>query len=140
MALSQGWILKQLDVSDALLHGDLQERVYLTQPPGFEDSTRPNYVCQLHKALYRLKQAPQARYMKFSTYIQQLGFHCCPYDTSLFFRRQGNEVLMLLIYLDVIILIGSSTDQIQKFLAHLFSVFHMKDLGDLHYFLGIQVA
>lgn len=54
MALSQYWPLKQLDVSNAILHDDLQERVYLTQPPGFKDPKYPDYVCHLHKALYGL--------------------------------------------------------------------------------------
>jgi histone deacetylase 1/2 len=72
--LSQGWSVKQLDVSNAFLHGDLQEQVYLAQPPGFEDLYHPDYVCHLHKALYRLKQASCVWYLKFSTYIQQMGF------------------------------------------------------------------
>jgi hypothetical protein len=82
LGLSHGWSIKQLDVSNAFLHGDLQERVYLSQPPGFEDSSHPHHVCHLHKALYGLKQAPRAWYMKFSAYIQQMGFHRCPYDQS----------------------------------------------------------
>ena len=80
ISLSQGWSVKQLDVSNVFLHGDLQEQVYLAQPPGFEDSSHPDYVCHLHKALFGLKQAPRAWYLKFSNYIQQMGFTRCPYD------------------------------------------------------------
>jgi len=140
IGLSQGWSVKQLDVSNAFLHGDLQEQVYLAQPPGFEDSSHPDYVCHLHKALYGLKQTPCAWYLKFSNYIQQMGFTRCPYDQSLFYRTQGSDILLLLIYVDDILLTGSSSSQITKLIAHLSAVFHMKNLGDIHYFLGLQIA
>lgn len=112
---SLDWPLKQLDVSNAFLHGDLQEKLFLTQPPGFEDLLHPDYVCRLHKALYGLKQAPWAWYMNFSSYIQHMGFQRRPYDTSLFSRRQGPDVILLLIYVDGIIKVGSSVSSINKF-------------------------
>jgi len=87
MALSKGWPLKQLNMSNGFLHGDLQERVYLTQPPRFQDRAYPNYVCHLHKAFYSLMQAPQAWYLKYNFYIQHIGFQQYPYDASLFFYR-----------------------------------------------------
>jgi histone deacetylase 1/2 len=140
IGLSQGWSVKQLDVSNAFLYGDLQEQVYLAQPPGFEDLSHPDYVCHLYKALYGLKQAPRAWYLKFNTYIKQMGFTRCPYDQSLFYRTQGSDILLLLIYVDDILLTGSSSSQITKLIAHLSVIFHMKDLGDIHYFLGLQIA
>lgn len=82
-----------------------------------------------------LKQASQAWYMKFHTCIQQMGFQQYPYDASLIFCHQGNDILIV----DYIIINNNSTIQIQMFLSHLSSVFHMKDLKDPHYFLGIQV-
>jgi histone deacetylase 1/2 len=140
IGLSQGWTIRQLDVNNAFLHGDLQERVYLAQPPGHEDPALPQHVCLLHKALYGLKQAPRAWYMKFSNYIQSMGFLRCPYDQSLFYQRQGSDILLLLIYVDDILITGSSPSQISAFISHLSSVFSMKDLGDIHYFLGLQIA
>ena len=133
-------VCQTTNVSNAFLYGDLQEQVYLAQPPGFEDLSHPDYVCHLHKALYGLKQAPRAWYLKFSTYIKQMGFTRCPYDQSLFYRTQGSDILLLLIYVDDILLTGSSSSQITKLIAHLSVVFHMKDLGDIHYFLGLQIA
>lgn len=138
IGLSQGWSVRQLDVSNAFLHGNLQERVYLAQPQGFEDSFHPDHVCHLYKDLYGLKQTSQAWYLKFNTYIQQMGFIWCPYNQSLCYRTQGSNILLLLIYVDDILLTGSSSSHIFKFIAHLSTTFHMKDLGDIHYFLGFK--
>jgi histone deacetylase 1/2 len=69
-----------------------------------------------------------------------MGFTRCPYDQSLFYRTQGSDILLLLIYVDDILLTGSSSSQITKLIAHLSAVFHMKNLGDIHYFLGLQIA
>jgi histone deacetylase 1/2 len=62
IVVSKGWSLRQLDVQNAFLHGVLEEEVYIKQPPGYEDKTRPGYVCKLDKALYGVKQAPRAWY------------------------------------------------------------------------------
>ncbi|CAL9006756.1 unnamed protein product [Prunus brigantina] len=84
LAVSRGWSLCQLDVKNAFLHGFLQEDVYMAQPPGFIDPTRPSYVCKLHKALYGLKQAPRAWFHRISTFLLSVGFTLSQADTSLF--------------------------------------------------------
>jgi Reverse transcriptase (RNA-dependent DNA polymerase) len=60
LAVTQQWLIRQLDVNNAFLHGDLQEAIYMAQPPGFIDSQLSNHVCKLHKALYGLRQSPRA--------------------------------------------------------------------------------
>ncbi|KAJ0548406.1 putative RNA-directed DNA polymerase [Helianthus annuus] len=73
LAVTNKWPLRQLDIQTAFLHGDLQETVYMRQPPGFIDPTKPDHVCLLHKSLYGLKQAPRAWFTKLSTALHQLG-------------------------------------------------------------------
>jgi hypothetical protein len=139
LAVSKGWHLRQLYVKNAFLHGDLEEDVYMRQPPGYEDKNMPNYVCKLEKALYRLKQAPRAWYSKLSEKLYELGFKSSKVDSSLFYFHQDNVSMFMLAYVDDII-IASSTPKATKQLLHKLSQeFALKDLGDLHYFLGIEV-
>ena len=74
LAVNYGWDLKQLDVSNAFLHGLLKEEVYMAQPQGYVDPSCSNHVCLLHKALYGLKQTPRAWFERFSTHLLHVGF------------------------------------------------------------------
>jgi hypothetical protein len=75
ITVSRGWVLRQLDVKNAFLHGVLEEEVYMRQPPRFEDQNAPNYICKLGKALYGLKQAPRAWFSHLSSKLHALRFH-----------------------------------------------------------------
>jgi histone deacetylase 1/2 len=111
----------------------------MRQPPGFESSATPNYICKLDKALYGLKQAPNAWYSRLSNKLQQLGFVPSKGDTSLFLYNKANIMIFVLIYVDDII-VTSSLDKAMSALLHdLNGDFALKDLGNLHYFLGIEV-
>lgn len=137
-AVVNRWELKQLDVKNAFLHGDLTETVYMRQPPGFEDKAHPDYVCLLHKAIYGLKQAPRAWFDKFSSFLLAFGFQCNVKDASLFVYQKGKDVIFLLLYVDDMVLTGNNNALIQKLLQELNKQFRMKDMGPLSYFLGIQ--
>ncbi|XP_071680293.1 uncharacterized protein [Lolium perenne] len=139
ISVSRGWKLRQLDVKNAFLHGVLEEEVYMKQPPGFEDPHAPHYICKLDKALYGLKQAPRAWYSRLSSKLCTLGFTPSRADTSLFLYTKSGIVIFLLIYVDDIIVTSSSDDAIYVLLRSLNENFAIKDLGDLHYFLGIEV-
>jgi histone deacetylase 1/2 len=108
LAVSRNWCLKQLDVQNAFLHGYLEEEVYMKQPLGYEDQTRPHYICKLDKSLYGLKQAPRARYSWLCHKLCALGFMPSKGDTSLFFYRKGTTVIYMLVYVDDIIVTSSS--------------------------------
>ncbi|XP_072149133.1 retrovirus-related Pol polyprotein from transposon RE2 isoform X2 [Setaria viridis] len=140
IAISRGWTLRQLDVQNAFLHGVLEEEVYMRQPPGYQDKYHPQYICKLDKALYGLKQAPRAWYYRLNTKLQEMGFKPSKGDTSLFYFRKGALMVFILIYVDDIIVASSSPEGTKQLLKALKSDFALKDLGELHYFLGIEVS
>jgi hypothetical protein len=121
LAVTAGWHIHQIDVSNAFLHGVLQEDVYMSQPPGFTHPTFPNAVCKLRKALYGLKQAPRAWFSLLSTRLIELGFHCSKSDSSLFIFRSSTEVIFVLIYVDDIIITSSHICAISKLIQDLHS-------------------
>jgi histone deacetylase 1/2 len=121
------------------LHGVLEEEVYMHQPPGYVDGVQPNFVCKLDKALYGLKQASHAWYARLCTKLVQLGFVPSKADTSLFYYNKGGHILYVLVYVDDIIVASSSQKATYALLKDLQADFALKDLGDLHYFLGIEV-
>jgi histone deacetylase 1/2 len=139
LAVSFGWTLRQLDVQNALLHGNLKEEVFMRQPPGYESKTHPHFVCKLDKALYGLKQAPRAWYSRLSSKLHSLGFTSSKADVSLFVYNKGGVVIFLLVYVDDIIVASSSPRATEALLKDLQADFALKDLGELHYFLGIEV-
>jgi hypothetical protein len=111
----------------------------MEQPPGFVDSTFPDHVCKLQKSIYGLKQAPRAWFTQLATTLIGLGFFESKVDYSLFILHKSNVHLFLLIYVDDIIVTGNSTAAITQLINSLRQSFAMKDLGPLHYLLGIHV-
>jgi hypothetical protein len=85
LAVSRGWMIRQLDVQNAFLHGYLEEEVYMRQPSGYEDKNQSHYVCRLDKSLYGLKQASRAWYARLSVKLLQLEFKVSKTDNSLFY-------------------------------------------------------
>ncbi|CAM8926310.1 unnamed protein product [Rhodiola kirilowii] len=140
VAISNGWPLRQLDVKNAFLHGYLQEDIFMHQPPGFVDPTRPNHVCHLQKSLYGLKQAPHAWFNRISSFLMASGFALSKADSSLFILRQKSHVLFLLLYVDDIVITGNNPLLLQSFIDTLGYHFDIKDLGPLSYFLGLRVV
>jgi histone deacetylase 1/2 len=140
LAASRNWPVHQLDVKNAFLHGTLDEEVFCLQPAGFVDPDKPDHVCRLSKSLYGLKQAPRAWFLRFARFITSIGFVATRSDSSLFTYSHGADAAFLLLYVDDIILTASSSGLLQRIVDKLTGEFAMKDLGDLHFFLGIQVT
>jgi hypothetical protein len=133
------WIIHQLDVNNAFLHGELQEDVYMLVPPGVTYS-KPNQVCKLVKSLYGLKQANRRWYERLTNFLQQHKYTQATSDHSLFTKVTESTFTVLLVYVDDIIIAGNSMSEIQAIKDALHNTFKIKDLGLLKYFLGIEVA
>jgi hypothetical protein len=112
----------------------------LQQPPRYEDKHTPWYVCKFDKTLYGLKQAPRAWYSKISTKLKSLGFKASKPDSSLLFYSDHTCTIYVLIYVDDIIVVSSDEQFMNKLVKKLNQQFPLTDLGDVHYFLVIEVT
>ena len=136
LAISKNWQIRQLDISNAFLHGDLKELIYMEKPQGFTDIALPHHVCRLRKSLYGLKQAPREWYHKLFGQHLRLGFTGSKTDTSLFFLNTGP--IYVLIYVDDILILGPSSTQIGALVKSLSELFTLRDLGTASHFLGVE--
>jgi len=139
LASINSWHLHQLDVNNAFLHGDLSEDVYMSVPQGVV-SPKPNQACELLKSLYGLKQASRKWYEKLIGFLISQGYKQSSSDHSLFTLHSDFMFTALLVYVDDVILVGNSMIEINKIKDTLDTEFKIKDLGQLKYFLGIEVA
>lgn len=139
IASTQNWYLHQLDVYNAFLHGTLDEEVYMQLPPGLHTS-QPGQVCKLLKSIYGLKQSSRQWYASLSTFLISKGYHHSSVDSSLFIKHNNSSFTTLLVYVDDLIIVGNNLDEITHIKSDLNSRFRIKDLGDLKYFLGLEIA
>jgi hypothetical protein len=128
-----------MDVNSAFLNGYINEEVYVEQPPGFEDDKKPNHVYKLKKALYGLKQAPRAWYGRLRDFLLSKGFIMGKVDTTLFTKKIGNDLFVLQIYVDDIIFGSTNQDICEEFGKMMASEFEMCMIGELSYFLSLQI-
>nr|KYP44586.1 Retrovirus-related Pol polyprotein from transposon TNT 1-94 [Cajanus cajan] len=139
IAATKRWSIYQLDIKSAFLHGEINEDVYLEQPPGYVCQGREHQVYKLKKALYGLKQAPRAWYSKLESHLVTNGFLKCPHEHTLFLKKEGSEILIVCFYVDDLIYTGSDELMFQQFKTIMMNEFAMTDLGKMRYFLGIEV-
>nr|GFC72176.1 uncharacterized mitochondrial protein AtMg00810-like [Tanacetum cinerariifolium] len=127
------------DVKTAFLHGSLKKDVYLCQPKGFSDADHPSHIYRLKKALYGLKQAPRAWYDELSTFLLQNHFFKGTIGPTLFIRRFHDDILVVQVYVDDIIFGSTYPRYIQLFSDLMKSHFEMSMVGEMTFFLGLQV-
>ena len=138
-ATSYDWDLHQLDIKNVFPHGDLQEEVYIEQPPGFVAQAEIRKICRLRKSLYGLKQSPRTWFSKFNQVVETFGMQKSKSDHSVFYKNSSYGIILLVVYVDDIVIIGSNFKGILSLKSFLHSQFHTKDLGMLKYFLGVEV-
>lgn len=113
LAMTNNWPIRQMDVQIAFLNWHLKKEVYIVQSSGFVDVNHPNYVCELNWSLYGLKQSPRAWYSRLSGSLHDMGFTSSQADTSLFIKLEDHLTIFILIYVNDIIIIGSSSFGVQ---------------------------
>ncbi|CAJ2662564.1 unnamed protein product [Trifolium pratense] len=128
-----------MDVKSAFLNGYLCEEVYVEQPKGFIDPAHPDHVYKLKKALYGLKQAPRAWYERLTNFLVSQGYRKGGHDKTLFVKEKEEKLMIAQIYVDDIVFGGMSEEMVQHFVQQMQSEFEMSLVGELTYFLGLQV-
>ncbi|GJR31032.1 retrovirus-related pol polyprotein from transposon TNT 1-94 [Tanacetum coccineum] len=139
-AAHMNMVIYQMDVKTAFLNGNLREEVYVSQPDGFVDPDKPNHVYKLKKALYGLKQAPRAWYDMLSSFLISNDFSKGSVDPTLFIRREGNDLILVQIYVDDIIFAASTPELCDLFAKIMCSKFKMSMMGKISFFLGLQIS
>ncbi|GJS11822.1 putative ribonuclease H-like domain-containing protein [Tanacetum coccineum] len=134
-----GFIVYQMDVKSAFLYGTIDEEVYVSQPPGFVDPDHPKKVYKVVKALYGLHQAPRAWYATLSTFLEKHGYKRGTIDKTLFIKRDKKDIMLVQVYVDDIIFGSTKKSWCDEFEALMKSRFQMSSMGELTFFLGLQV-
>ncbi|GJS78767.1 putative ribonuclease H-like domain-containing protein [Tanacetum coccineum] len=134
-----GFLVYQMDVKSAFLYGTIDEEVYVTQPPGFNDPGHPDKVYKVVKALYGLHQAPRAWYETLANYLLGNGFKRGKIDQTLFIKKQKGDILLVQVYVDDIIFGSTNKELCTGFEKLMKDKFQMSSMGELTFFLGLQV-
>ncbi|GKA49971.1 retrovirus-related pol polyprotein from transposon TNT 1-94 [Tanacetum coccineum] len=138
-AAHKSFPIYQMDVNTTFLNGPLKEEVYFNQPDGFVDPYHPDEVYRLKKALYGLKQALRAWYDELSNFLVSKGFSKGSIDPTMFIIKYGDDILLVQIYVDDIIFGSTNPKPSKKFEKLMQSKFEMSIMGELKFFLGIQI-
>ncbi|GJS09591.1 putative ribonuclease H-like domain-containing protein [Tanacetum coccineum] len=120
-------------------YGKIDEEVYVSQPPGFQDPKYPKKVYKVVKALYGLHQAPRAWYATLSTFLLKNGYRRGTIDKTLFLKKDKNDIILVQVYVDDIIFGSTKKSWCDEFEALMKSRFQMSSIGELTFFLGLQV-
>jgi len=126
-----------MDVKSAFLNEIINEKVYIEQPPGFEDHQHPNHVYKLKKALYGLKQVPRKWYERLSNFLLSNGYERVMIDKTLFIKKSNYEIILVQIYVDDIIFCATKDSLCEEFMAAMQGEFEMSMMGELAFFLGL---
>lgn len=138
VAVQNNLQVEHLDVETAFLNGDLEEEIYMEQPEGF--STDPKgKVCLLKKSLYGLKQAPRQWNKKVCEAMKTLSLTQATTEHCLYYKREGNDFLVVAVFVDDFFILGNNAKMKDNFKNHLKKIFTVKDLGPLKDCLGMRV-
>jgi len=144
ISASKKWFMKQLDVSNDFLNGELEEEIYMKLPEGYAERKGiilpSNVVCRLKRSIYGLKQASRQWFKKFSASLLSLRFLKTHGDHTLFLKDCGGEYVVVLVYVDDIVIASTNEAAAVQLSQDLQNLFKLRDLGDLKYFLGLEIT
>ena len=138
LALQNDLKLHQMDVTTAFLNGELEEDVYMCQPEGFVAPGREKLVCKLKRSIYGLKQSPRCWNSILDSHLKGMGFVQTSSDPCLYVNTEG-EFFVIAVYVDDIVLAGRDEKRLSQVKEAIGSKFEVKDMGALHYFLGVRI-
>jgi hypothetical protein len=139
LAAQEGWQVHHMDVKSAFLNGDLKDEVYVRQPAGFIIAGQEGKVLRLRKALYGLRQAPRAWNSKLDDTLKKMNFVQSEHEHAMYRRSHGDDILLVGVYVDDLVITGSSLAAVEEFKEEMKRAFLMSDLGLLSFYLGIEV-
>ena len=132
--------IHQMDVKTTFLNGELDEEIHMEQPEGFQVPSQEKKVCKLVKSLYGLKQAPKQWHEKFDHAMLSNGFKINECDKYVYVKNTGKGYVIVCLYMDDMLIIGSNNDMIKSTKKMLNKKFDMKDLGVADVILGIKIT
>lgn len=139
-AVDRDMHIHQMDVVTAFLNGNLDEDIYMTQPPGFVKPGQDKLVCKLKKSLYGLKQSPRCWNTVLDGFLKSLGFLQATADQCIYTRLASNVQTIIAVYVDDLVIMSETTAELDNVKSSLSSKFKMKDLGEIHHCLGVSIA
>jgi Reverse transcriptase (RNA-dependent DNA polymerase) len=128
-----------MDVKIVFLNGDIDECIYILQPPNYESDDSKQMVYKLNKSIYGLKQASHQWYFKFHQVIISFEFEPNLVDECIYHKFSGSKFVFLVLYVDDILLASNDKNMMRETRKKKFKHFDMKDLGETSYVLGLKI-
>lgn len=140
LAARNDWTAESFDFNSAYLNSNLEEDVYMEQPPDFELADRKKYVLKLDKALYGLKQGGRKWYEALHAALVDIGFTCAEADHGVFYKHEDDKVILLAVHVDDCLITGNSKPFVAQNRDRIRAVYRLTDLGPVSWLLGIKIT
>ncbi len=140
LAAQHGLKLHQTDVTTAFLNGILNEEIHMKQPEGFAKNGKEHLDCRLRRSIYGFKQSPHCWNSGLDRKLKEMGFVQITGDSCIYVKEEFGEIFIIAVYVDDILLAGKNDQRINEIKQELAYQFEMKDMGELHHFLGVKIV